>query len=120
MNGGGADGDGAPESEGEDDLDGLVDTEKRVCEAMLTTQAQFDIPLETLPSDIHNEKAVSDFMPYQTLCHIRLYAVSDFMLAGCGCKKGGGGKQCCIEFSQEYVLSVKLSCTKLRGVSWIW
>ena len=93
LNGGGA---GAPELEGEDDLDGLVDTEERVSEAMQTAQAQLDIPLETLPSDIQNEKAVSDFM-----------------LAGCGCKKGGGGKQCCTEFSQEYILSVRLSCAEL-------
>ena len=59
LNGGGA---GAPDLEGEDDLDGLVDTEERVSEAMQTAQAQLDIPLETLPSDIQNEKAISDFM----------------------------------------------------------
>ena len=35
------------------------------------------------------------------------------MLAGCRCKKGGGGKQCCTEFSQEYILSVRLSCAQL-------
>ena len=99
LNGGDA---GALKLEGEDDLDGLVDTEERVSEAMQTAQAQLDIPLETLPSDIQNEKAVSDFM-----------------LAGCGCKKGGGGKQCCTEFSQEYILSGCL-VRSLPGVSWTW
>ena len=35
------------------------------------------------------------------------------MLAGCGCRKGGGGKQCCTQFSREYILSVRQSCAEL-------
>ena len=73
-------------------------SQRKISMAWLTSKSEFvrqcrqqlDIPLERLPSDIQEEKVVSDFM-----------------LAGCGCKKGGGGKQCCTQFSQEYVLSVE-------------
>ena len=63
---------------------------------MQTAQAQLEMPLEPLPSDIQEEKVISDFI-----------------LAGCGCKKGGGGKQCYTQFSQEYILSVRQSCAVL-------
>ena len=91
-------GDGAvPESDsGEDDLGGLVDTEERVREAMQTAQAQLDVPFEPLPSDIKEDELVSQFM-----------------LAGCGCPQGNGGKQCCTQFSREYVLSARQSCAEL-------
>lgn len=80
----------------EDDLGGLVDTDERVREAMATAQAQLNVPFEPLPSEIKEDELVSLFMR-----------------GGCGCRKGGGGKQCCTQFSREYFLSVRQSCAEL-------
>ena len=86
-----------PESDsGEDDLGGLVDTDEQVREAMAMAQAQLDVPFEPLPNDIKEDELVAQFL-----------------LGGCGCQKGGGGKQCCTQFSNEYLLSVRQSCAEL-------
>ena len=34
-------------------------------------------------------------------------------MAGCGCKKGGDGKQCCTQLSREDILSARQSCAEL-------
>ena len=54
------------------------------------------IPIELHSSDVQEDKIISDFM-----------------LAGCGCKKGYGGKPCLSEFSVQYIVSVRQSCAEL-------
>ena len=56
------------------------------------------LTIKPLPSDVDEHKTVTDFMS-----------------GGCGCKKGHGGKQCCIQFSTEYVAAIRNSCAKLSS-----
>ena len=61
----------------EDDLDGLVNTDERVQEALQVAQAHVEIPLELHPSDTEEHTTISEFI-----------------LIGCGCKKCNHGKPC--------------------------
>ena len=81
--------DEAPQNEADedDDLCGLVNTDEYVQEALDRARVHSDIAIELLPTDIKEDKVVSDFMS-----------------TGCGCKKGIGGKPCSTQFSQEWYL----------------
>ena len=73
-------GENEDDSEGDDGC-GLVDTDKRVEEAM--QRAQGMITTDLRPNDIQEDKLVSDFVS-----------------AGCGCSKWKG-KQCSEQFSND-------------------
>ena len=90
--------DEAPQNEADedDDLCGLVNTDEYVQEALDRARIHSDIAIELLPTDIKEDKVVSDFMSI-----------------GCGCKKGIGGKPCSTQFSQEYLVSTRQSCAEL-------
>ena len=78
---------------GDDDGCGLVDTDKRVEEAM--QRAQGMITTDLRPNDIQEDNLVSDFVS-----------------AGCGCSKWNR-KQCSEQFSDDYFKSVRGSCAEL-------
>ena len=73
-----------------------MDTDTRISEAMQHLRSNADEMITTgLTSDNREHELVSQFMT-----------------SGCGCTKARG-TQCCQQFSQEYIMSVRQSCAEL-------